>query len=484
MRPTPGTGSFPHSPSSCLSFHHFTTKKRSSKITTNDLPMEKNAIGLLSRTGIFFACVKLTVPLAYVYIALILWRELCHSFPRTMLEGYFMTNYFQVGVWMARSMTSSSFAVEVWAVIEGLFYVILFLHRKYLNSLDTLELSLQSAPMLEIGERAELWELMMDSEDGECSKFISGWFFGEKLENLTRYDIMDFLAWSLFEGRNLEHLTQEETHQLRGFVTDLEYKISIELYGVEEEAIGKSKESENAVDCGEVINASNPPSPLTHQLTYLSDAQTGELPEDSFWVTRKGRRPQPKKPFLFPASRDESHRSYFSDLYESYKVWCDQYREMIGNGQFKSVQDFRNFVAEKTQQLHHAEQSAVATASESLQHAYFSLIEKNGMIDVGVRQAWNSMYKMKERLQTASDISTRRKALLKQLKSYRQTLAHLRSMASGVPSKQMADLMKKITQCYEALESVEKSAMDAFMQVTGYVGKNLLHGKEPPRYLK
>jgi uncharacterized coiled-coil DUF342 family protein len=197
-------------------------------------------------------------------------------------------------------------------------------------------------------------------------------------------------------------------------------------------------------------------------------------------------------------NRDESHRSYFSDLYESYKVWCDQYREMIECRHFNPVQDIRNYVAEKTQQLHHAEQSAVATASESLQNAYFSLIEKNGIIDIRVRQltalshatqsqiaeAWNSMWKMKERLETASDISTRRKALLKQLKSYRQTLAHLRSMATSVPSKQMADLMKKITQCYEALESVEKSAMDAFMQVTGYVGKNLLNSKEPPRFLK
>ncbi len=409
-----------------------------------------------------------------------------------------MTNYFHVGVWLARSMTSSSFAVEVWAIIEGIFYVVLFLHRKYLNSLDTLELSLQSAPMLEIGERADLWELMMDSEEGECSKFISGWFFGEKLENLTRYDVMDFLAWSLFEGRNIEHLTQEETNQLRGFVTEYEYKLSIELYGVDEDAIAEGEESKNADGGGEVKSVINPPSPQRHKLTYLYDAQSGGMSEDILRHKRKKIRPQPKEQFQFPASRDESHRSFFSDLYESYKVWCDQYREMIESRQLKSVQDFRNYVAEKTQQLHQAEQSAVATASESLQHAYCSLIEKDGMIDVGVRQltalshatqsqiaeAWNSMWKMKERLQTASDISTRRKALLKQLKSYRQTLAHLRSMASGVPSKQMADLMKKITQCYESLESVEKSAMDAFMQVTGYVGKNLLHGKEPPRYLK
>ncbi len=114
-----------------------------------------------------------------------------------------------------------------------------------MNSLDTLELSLQSAPMLEIGERAELWELMIDSEDGECSKFISGWFFWEKLENLTRYDILDFLTWSLFEGCNIEHLTQEETNQLRGFVTDLEYMISIKLHGVEDDTNEGIQESDN-----------------------------------------------------------------------------------------------------------------------------------------------------------------------------------------------------------------------------------------------
>jgi pimeloyl-ACP methyl ester carboxylesterase len=93
------------------------------------------------------------------------------------------------------------------------------------------------------------------------------------------------------------------------------------------------------------------------------------------------------------------------------------------------------------------------------------------------------MWKMKERLRTASDISSKRKALRQQLKNYQQTLSQMRSMATAVPHSQMADLMKKITACYEALESVERSAMDAFFQVTGYVGNHLLH-KEPPRYLK
>ena len=490
----------PSSPLPPAHFHpkspiaHYFTRRHSSKISTYDLPMEKNAIGLLSPTGIFFSSVKLTVPLAYIYILLILWRELCFSFPKSMLESQFMTSYFSVGVWMARTMTSSSWTVEAWAVIEGVFYVILFLHRKYLNSLDTLELSLLSAPMLETRERAELWELMMDSEEGNCSKFISGWFFGEKIEILTRLDVMDFLTWSLFEGRSIEHLTLEETHQLRGFLADLENNISIEQFGKEEADIdddmhkndmhkedgheGQSTNDERKQDC-----------------TY--SAESIEYLDGSITPMRKKKKngQSPKCRFRFQESRIESHPSYFSDLYVSYKVWCDQYRGIMESRSFNSLQDIRNFVAEKTQQLHHAEQSAVASASESLQHAYFSVIEKDGMIDkqlsalshatqMQIAEAWNSIWKMKERLRTASDISSRRKALLKQLRSYRTTLAQMRSMATAVPSKQMADLMKKITQCYEALESVEASARDAFVQVTGFVGKNLLSSKEPPRYLK
>jgi hypothetical protein len=395
-----------------------------------------------------------------------------------MFESQFMTSYFSVGVWLARTMTSSSWTVEVWAVIEGIFYVILFLHRKYLNSLDTLELSLRSAPMLETRERAELWEHMMDSEEGECSKFISGWFFGEKIENLSRLDVMDFLTWSLFEGRSIEHLTLEETHQLRGFLADLENNISLEKFGIEEaEPVNHDKDTHE----GHLINDEH-----KQDCTYL---------DGSITPMRKKKGQTPKARFRFQEARIESHPSYFSDLYESYKVWCDQYRGIMESRSFNSLQDIRNFVVEKTQQLHNAEQSAVASASESLQHAYFSLIEKDSMIDkqisalshatqLQITEAWNSIWKMKERLRTASDISSKRKALLKQLKSYRKTLAQMRSMATAVPSKQMADLMKKITQCYEALESVEASAKDAFVQVTGFVGKNLLTTKEPPRYLK
>ena len=387
--------------------------------------------------------------------------------------------------------------MEVWAVIEGIFYIVLFLHRKWLNSLDTLELSLLSAPMLETRERAELWELMMDSfidEEKDCSKFISGWFFGEPLETLTRYDVMDFLTWSLFEGRNIEHLTHEEMHQLRGFVEDLEYKASIELHGVEESDVDNNEgEKDGGEGDGEGKDGMlvHPPSPTRHHLMQNYGSQ-GSFDERQR-TQRKEKRPKPKELFHFQESRDESHHSYFSNLYESLLSYKEN---------FRPVQGIRNYVAEKTQQLHDAEQSAVATASESLsnmyENAYFTLITKDGTVDKRltafshatqsqIENAWNSVGKMKERLRTASDISSRRKALQKQLKTYRQTLTQMRGMATAVPSRQMADMMRKITQCYEALEGVERSAMDAFVQVTGYVGKSLplLHGKEePPRYLK
>ena len=68
--------------------------------------------------------------------------------------------------------------------------------------------------MLELRERAELWAFMLDSERGECSDLVSGWFFGEALERLTRADVLDWLAWSMFEGRNPEHLTREESRQV------------------------------------------------------------------------------------------------------------------------------------------------------------------------------------------------------------------------------------------------------------------------------
>ena len=468
------------------------TRRPTSKISTHDLPMEQNAIGIISPMGFFFTSVKLTVPLAYIYIALILWREISHTFP-WFVESDFMNTYCSYLVYIAHTMRQSSTFIEWWAIIEGIFYIVLWGHRYWLNSLDTLELSLRSAPMLEIRERDELWELMMTDEH-EVVSFIEGWFFGEKLGRLTRYDVMDFLAWSMFEGRNLEHLTQEEGGQLERFLSDLEYWISVELNGIvddndDDDVKTNNDEKNDKADTSNVPVQKNDEdesldilfssTPLRQHL--MQNYGTQPLSPHS---KRKQPRPIPKEAFTFKKSRDDDthHSYYFSNLYESYKEWATQQN-------FNPVQDIRNFVAEKRQTLHDAEQSAVATASHMYDYAYFTFIQKGGTMDRRLTQlgndAWNSMWKMKERLETASDISSRRKALRQQLTSYQQTLAQMRKSAMAVPSKQMADLMKKISQCHEALENVESTARDAFVQVTGFVGNNWLLGKkEPTRYLK
>ena len=80
--------------------------------------------------------------------------------------------------------------------------------------------------------------------------------------------------------------------------------------------------------------------------------------------------------FQFQENRDESSHSYFSNLYENYKEWCEQYREMLEKRNIHPVQDIRNYVAEKRQQLQDAEESARATATHMCEHAYFAIIEK------------------------------------------------------------------------------------------------------------
>jgi len=70
------------------------------------------------------------------------------------------------------------------------------------------------------------------------------------------------------------------------------------------------------------------------------------------------------------------------------------------------------------------------------------------------------------------------------LKGYRLLLNRMREMSSSVPSRHMARLMRKITECNEAMERVENLAMDAFLNATGYARKNLLGRREPQRYAK
>jgi pimeloyl-ACP methyl ester carboxylesterase len=449
--------------------HYFS--RRSSRISTNDLPMEEGAVGHSSTFGVLYGIFFLTVPLAYIYILLILLREICFSFPESVYEP--IQYYVPILARVVSTMEKSSTVVEVWCVIEALFYVAMKLQIMYLQRLDPLERSLMSAPMLTHDERQRLWDRMALCEADDPVGFISGWFFDQPLENISKHDMRDFMAWSMFEGRRLEHLTGEETNQLEEFVDEIEWRISLHLYGPQvmlgqERKMDQQDEETVSVlsDSGDFLNA--PAVPL---------------------ATKKGM-PRPAQMFRFEEGAPFEQPNYFSNLYENFQ---QQYRSMVDSTDFHPMEDIRNFVAGKRQQIVEAEETAVAKASQMSVNAYHTLITPGSSMDKQlsaishatthqINDAWNSVKEMRGRLETAKFLSAQRKALLQQMKRYRSVLNRMRH--SAVPSNQMAALMRKLTECSEAMERLESSARDAFVGATGYARKNILSQKEPQRYAK
>lgn len=373
--------------------------------------------------------------------------------------------------WLASviaTMDQSSFMVEVWCVIEALFFIGLKLQIRYLQWKDPLEASLSSAPMMDLADRHILWGRMMESESKDPCDFISGWFFDEPLERISKYDVRDFVTWSMFEGRNQEHLTGEEMHQVDEFVEDFEYRLSVHMYGLLEDTEGEDKENADIRE------------------SSLRKRTNGQGPD---WSNlRVSERPSPKRSFHFHESTTDEQPNFFTNLYENYKQSYEQYRKMLESADFHPVQDFRNFVAE-------AEENAMATANQMYENAYHSLISPGSNMDkqlaalshatqVQLSEAWNSVKGMRKRLETAEFLSTQRKRLRQQLKGYRVLLNRMRSMSSSVPSKQMANLMRKITACNDAMQNIETRAMDAFGEATGYARKSLLPTQEPQHYAK
>jgi len=184
----------------------------------------------------------------------------------------------------------------------------------------------------------------------------------------------------------------------------------------------------------------------------------------------------------------------------------EQYKAILENTEFHPVKGFRNFI---NNQKEHAEKNAMATANQMYENAsnlyenathfyeqtYYNIIDRGGDVDkqlsaIGhathqqLMDAWNSMREMKGRLEMAKFISRRKKDLRKQLKGYQVLLDRTRDISSAVPSKQMAELMKKITQCNDAMERVESSAREAYVKATGFAQKNLNVRNEPQRYAK
>lgn len=210
------------------------SRRHSSTIHTKDLPYETSVDGFYTPVGIFFMTIKLSVPIAYIYICFTLMGEICDRFPTSIKENliHYLPRFSRV---IDRIHNSSTPFLDSWAILEALFYIFLIIKLQYLNYKCPLEASLSSAPLLELHERQTLWDRVMKCEKDDYISFITGWFFDEKLDNISRYDVRDFIAWSMFDARNQEHLSAIEVRQLNLFMNELETGIGIQLYGAMED---------------------------------------------------------------------------------------------------------------------------------------------------------------------------------------------------------------------------------------------------------
>jgi len=446
-----------------------------------NLPVEPNFVGIYSAWAVFWGCVFLTVPVAYVYIILVLLREVC---VRAQWIS-FLETYVPAAAHLVATMHKSSWAVEIWCAVEAVWWGLQKLHIQWLQTKDPLEASLSAAPLMELDDRLLIWQRMMDIAKDDPVQFVTGWFFDESLESISQYDFRDFVAWSMFEGRHQEHLTVWELEQLEDFVDEVEHRISLVKYGaVDEDADDDAKEEEQ----GEYTDGN------ATKLVATDSTETTMRP----WQKQL---PKPKQVFCFQEATDESQPNFFSNLYESYRRGVEQvtktapdfpdFKSMVKN--VNPVKDLKHLMAGTAQHIADAEESAMATAS----HMYESLVPTGSQIDkqlsamsqatyAQLSEAWNSVKNMKERLETARFLSKQRQQIRQQLKGYRVMLNRMREMSSAVPSKQMAGLMRRITECNEAMERIEGRAQSAFVQATGFAARNLslFQRKEPQNYAK
>lgn len=147
---------------------------------------------------------------------------------------------------------------------------------------------------------------------------------------------------------------------------------------------------------------------------------------------------------------------------------------------FHPARDLRNLITETGKTIGKAEESAMATASlmyESLVPAGSTMDKQISAVShatmTQVAGAWNSVKNVKEWLETVRSFQRQRQRIRQQLKGYRELLNQMRGMSSAVPSKQMASMMRRITECNEALQRLENRAQTEFAQTTGFTTKNL-----------
>eukprot|EP00546_Thalassionema_frauenfeldii_P021929 CAMPEP_0178895696 /NCGR_PEP_ID=MMETSP0786-20121207/733_1 /TAXON_ID=186022 /ORGANISM="Thalassionema frauenfeldii, Strain CCMP 1798" /LENGTH=638 /DNA_ID=CAMNT_0020565961 /DNA_START=177 /DNA_END=2090 /DNA_ORIENTATION=- len=360
------------------------------------------------------------------------------------------------------------------------------LRIQWLQMVDPLETSLSAAPMMDRAERAELWSNMMEVE--KAADLVSGWFFDMPIEDISRYDVRDWICWSMFEGRNLEHLTSEELNQLESFVEALEQKISYDICGEtvgEDERNNLEKENQGPLDVLESTPIKNHSEKQLHR--------------------------KPKDVFRFPELTNEHPTNFFATMYENYRQAYERARLLLE--ETHPVQDLRNMMVEaevKTMKTaSHMYENASTTATHMASNAYENIIgtgsnidkqliaishaaqqqvsELSTMTQQQIAEAWKAVIAMKERLDSVEFLSNQTKRIKQQLKGYRIVLNRMREMSSSVPSRQMAQMMRRITECNDAMERLETRAFEglrAMDEFSTYATKTILGHREPKRYAK
>lgn len=495
-----------NSPSCDLVWNYF-TRLPSSKIRTTDLPYEKKAVGMCSVWAVSWCLVLFMVPFAYMYIGLIVIREICKNFPYCM---YLAEEYLP---WLGKiiqyyMIARSPKIVEIWCIVEAVFYFGSKIHIYWLQSLDPLEASFSASPMMKEEDRQVLWNRICETEKSNPTEFIRGWFFEQPIDKITKNDVRNFIAWCMFEGRNQEHLTSDEFKQSENFIFHLEEIITQYFVRLEREKErnddGSNVTDETILKNNNTQNENNEKEKVKRRFAFHDE----EIHKEDTSNSTEG--------FYYGGMLSKQY--FFSNLYENYhKQYSEMYRNMVENADFHPVKDFRNFMEKSVgqaeasaknmtesslyKQFVEVEESAVATATQSMSHVYETLVQSGSSMDKQIKglssemqmqllEAWNSVKGMRERLETAQFLLVKRQRIQQKLKGYRTMLTQMRSMSAAVPPRQMASLMRRITECNIAMEKLEVRAKDAFVNATEYTKKNLstsIHAlstnqKEPQRY--
>eukprot|EP00548_Thalassiothrix_antarctica_P003132 CAMPEP_0194154260 /NCGR_PEP_ID=MMETSP0152-20130528/59921_1 /TAXON_ID=1049557 /ORGANISM="Thalassiothrix antarctica, Strain L6-D1" /LENGTH=648 /DNA_ID=CAMNT_0038860217 /DNA_START=414 /DNA_END=2360 /DNA_ORIENTATION=+ len=343
------------------------------------------------------------------------------------------------------------------------------LRIQWLQTIDPLEASLSAAPMMDSPERARNWSMMFEAENP--IKIISGWFFDMPIEEISRYDVRDWVCWSMFEGRNQEHLTGKELDQLESFVELLEEKISFELYGdaFKEEQLIQSEKKSQIFRFPELINEDS------HNFFATIYENYKQTYERACLLLEEAHPVQDLKHMISEA--EEKTMATATHMYENASstatnMASNAYKNIVGTGT-----NFDKHLAA----ISHATQQQLSELSNVTQQ---QLSELSNVTQQQLAEGWKMVIAMKQRLETFEFLSNQTKRIKQQLKGYRVVLSRMREMSSSVPSKQMAQMMRRITECNEAMECLETRAFDGFVKATGFARKNILGRREPKRYAK